>query len=731
MFYLANMLPALLVVSVVLGALAQEAELCSDETCHRADAVSGTALLQRVRRHNTEAGELDETGSPPESPKPKPEGKERTVFLLPKQADVRMLLPAIPASVYTTGEPAILVMPDEGDDTTSADDWLGRYFSETTYLLGMKPPDIFKHWLGKAVELNVSSPCSASTAIARQVWKRSQKLVVASCGDYKSALMAAPLAAKEGVPLILLEEGMDLAALATELEVQEVIHVGEDSHEKVQGLEASTSNLKDAGAVYEALGKPNYLAVANPADKDMTVYQGLSALAPMLAGLRKGAVLALDGGANITASDAEAQIRQFTASNGIPKYLALVGGHKAIPPHCDDGQISHEEKCRDAPYADLDEDIFLDTACGRIVARHLSSGSLLVSRIGNYFYAREEKSLRWFATSGLLKTAVYNIVPAMTNGGFESTVVSRSMANFTKRLRVAALIHADHSDANGLGDSFSANSTMLFSPMMVTSAGCSTAGLGKLEDPMSSIVLTFLHYGAIGFVGGPRNNVTASGSVHGAFWNAVVQGKSIGEAFQEGWNDVAVNHEDQDGSALAEYVMTNIGLYGDPAFKVFIPGAPAKKAAAMTTLNETDDTVTVTGPQEWTRFEADNSTTHEWKWPGSLYYYGAPGAVVQRNWTGKYDSEYPYYYARVAIPSGKHVQSVHPLSTLEAPLGFSGAGQNVSGGGHGQAGDTWHVDKHSDNSSTLLFRVRLLTYDYETGEIDKQFKEQKYEIVMS
>ena len=41
---------------------------------------------------------------------------------------------------------------------------------------------------------------------------------------------------------------------------------------------------------------------------------------------------------------------------------------------------------------DLDEDMFMDVALGRVVARDLSSGSLLVSRIANYEYVRDPES---------------------------------------------------------------------------------------------------------------------------------------------------------------------------------------------------------------------------------------------------------------------------------------------------------------------------------------------------
>lgn len=87
-----------------------------------------------------------------------------------------------------------------------------------------------------------------------------------------------------------------------------------------------------------------------------------SALAPILATLRNGAVLPLEG--HISAATAKDQIQRHVDAHGMPKFLALVGGPQAIPLHCETGTLFNEEKCRDAPYGDLESEcVFLVCVC--------------------------------------------------------------------------------------------------------------------------------------------------------------------------------------------------------------------------------------------------------------------------------------------------------------------------------------------------------------------------------
>ena len=187
-----------------------------------------------------------------------------------------------------------------------------------------------------------------------------------------------------------------------------------------------------------------------------------------------------------------------------------------------------------------------------------------------------------------------------------------------------------------------------------------------------------------------------------------------------------MNGEDQDGYVLAEYVMMNVALYGDPAFKLFIPKSPEEPLPKVIVDGET---AVVTGPKHWTKFKADEHMTDEWNWDGDLYYYGAPGALVQRQWIARYDREWPYYYVR--INTDKYVHEVLPITPVPAGLGYVGASMSLRGEFSGSAGNKFHLDEHADGTRTLMWRVRLLDYDYETGAIKSQFHKQTYNISWS
>ncbi|CAJ1374564.1 unnamed protein product [Effrenium voratum] len=306
------------------------------------------------------------------------------------------------------------------------------------------------------------------------------------------------------------------------------------------------------------------------------------------------------------------------------------------------------EKCRDAPYADLDEDIFLDVALGRIVARNLASASLLVSRIGNYDYVRDAASEGRFGMGGTLKSSADSIRPALTNVGFSVDMVDEHELAQLQKLQVSAFIHVDHAGAGGMGHSFKYNTKVLLSPSVVSSGGCSTSGFDKLSDPMDSVVLTLLHYGAVAFLGGPRNAITASGLVH----------------------------------KTAEYVMMNIALMGDPAFKLFIPSAAAAAG-----------------------------------WKRSLLLWGPWSHATEKMWHGSklHDVEFPYLYARFTTTA-----DVVGFKASEVPLPLGWTGPDRGRGYPGSAGTSLHEDRHADGSKTLMWRACV------TG----QLADQTYEMIL-
>lgn len=708
--------------------------ICSDASCCGGNCVgicaygiqltnscggSAGGSYSRLCPCGTEAEVTTTTTTPPTVivAKPKPPGFERSLFLLPK-AEPMLMLATIPAASKTGNkEPAIL----SGISDAAAQDFVTSFQPETSFMVGAAEPIPGLN----TVQLEAASPCSASVVLAKRFWPETSKVVVAKCDDYAAALMAAPLAAKQSVPLIL-DDGSDLTSIFTGLKVTDVIYVGSAAWSNGAASSVTVSTLHTAGDVFNALGKPEYLAVVNPADQSQSQFQSLSALAPILATLRNGAVLPLEG--HISAATAKDQIQRHVDAHGMPKFLALVGGPQAIPLHCETGTLFNEEKCRDAPYGDLDEDMFMDVALGRVVARDLGSGSLLVSRIANYEYVRDPESEGKYAMGGKLKSSADTWRPALENVGFAAPEIVKYLDILKlRKLHVSAFLHLDHAGAGGMGHSFSYASEVLFSPSIFSSGGCSTAGIDKLSDPKDSVVLTLLHYGAVGFLGGPRNAITGSGLVHSTFWNQIALKKTMGEAFKDGWNNIAVNFQDQPswtgGEAIAKYVMMNIALFGDPAFQLFIPGSPQQKPAHVKLQN--DGTLVALGPERWTKYKADQSLADEWSWHGNLYYFGAPGASSQKWYGHGHDNEYPYLYAR--FTTTQDVVSLKAIENVTLPLGWTGP---EGGRGYiGAAGTGVYVDKHPDGSRTLLWRVRLLDYDCETGDVKDTFVRQSYEII--
>ena len=60
---------------------------------------------------------------------------------------------------------------------------------------------------------------------------------------------------------------------------------------------------------------------------------------------------------------------------------------------------------------DLDEDMFMDVALGRVVDRDLGSGSLLVSRIANYEYVRDPESEGKYAMGAWVVQTHFEVKP--------------------------------------------------------------------------------------------------------------------------------------------------------------------------------------------------------------------------------------------------------------------------------------------------------------------------------
>lgn len=386
-----------------------------------------------------------------------------------------------------------------------------------------------------------------------------------------------------------------------------------------------------------------------------------------------------------------------------------------------------QENCVDVPHANLDDDMFLDVGMGRMIARDLSSMSLLISRIAAYDRILGDAG-GIFKLAGDMKATMQMAIPPLENAGFTWDMIEESEVNSGNKVEASAIIHNGHSWWKDLGGFYGGHTRALLAPCVVTSGGCQTAGFFEHGSHPDSAVLQLLHNGAVGFVGGTRNQVTDGSQLHQVFWESLARGMTMGEAHTEGWNTLAVNNADRE-SASMQYVMSNTMLFGDPGFKLFVPSTFTPPTARAIIEHESSHhcDISVKGPQKWSRYIIKEGTDPlpEWKWHADLFQYGAPGISSVAGWAGKYDKWKPFFYAKVDTRYRK-IKSLN-VGRLESDADADADGDPVATslgyGGHFQ------VDEHHDGNMTVWWRVRMLDYNEKTGDIKERVRQQRYKFV--
>jgi hypothetical protein len=257
-------------------------------------------------------------------------------------------------------------------------------------------------------------------------------------------------------------------------------------------------------------------------------------------------------------------------------------------------------------------------------------------------------------------------------------------------------LHKDHSYCQVLGHAVDIETTTLFSPAITVSRGCSVGGRDLLDDTQRSIVDHMLGRGMVAFVGAARNAIAHNTIIEVSLWNQLLEGQPLGDAFRHGINDAIVHWLDDDSSAMRYAIDTEI-VYGDPAFRLHVPGAYQTAPAQQSFDGET---LTVTSPEEWTLVQFHPEMLSEWSFEGDLYIYTAPGAIPNTYWAGRHDNEDMYFGVQLDLDSAP--TRVSETGDYTAPLGWGAA---------------HYIDNHPDGSVTALWRVRLLAFDPYTGDI--------------
>jgi hypothetical protein len=627
----------------------------------------------------------------------------RTLFVLEADADPMLMLTAIPAAHATSGgHPAVLAL-NPNEITAPTEDYLKRYQPEQAWQLGTNRD--LPH-TQRSATVEGGTPAGMSATLATTLWDTAPDLVLVDHSAYTDGLIAAPFAAKHNAPLLLVDpsDPPDFASLASNLALEQLWVVGDLSIES----DLPTTYLADATAVIDAMGEVNYLAATNPADADSDSFGGLSLLAPLIAARRGGAVFDLPADPELSANEATEALHAHFDAYGLPDHLALVGGPTHLPFHDVKNPLWDERLMTDAPYVEVDDDPFADTAIGRLVANNLVEGSLLTSRISTYDLLIDDKMRTGVAFTGSWYSP--EVEPALENVGFDDRVwYQKDEIDALRALNVSAIVHSDHSACWALGNAFDLNTTTLLAPSVITSNGCATAGIDT-GGPDESVATHLLYLGAVAYLGGPRNVTSQTTQAIVAFWNEVTAGATMGQAFQRGYNSLAVNVLDNPDDATSKYSKRNLVLYGDPAMTMAIPDWPYDEPAG---LLQDGDTLTVRPPVQWSQSQLDDHLKEsEWGYYDTeLFYYAAPGIEPHSYWAGRYDEQVSYLLARY---TSEEPVDLILTSDSESPLGEL---------------PPIHRDSHPDGSETLIWRIQMLDYEWETGDILGELQDFSYEIV--
>ncbi len=419
----------------------------------------------------------------------------------------------------------------------------------------------------------------------------------------------------------------------------------------------------------------------------------------------------------------------YQAAGAPPEHLCIVGFPDAFP----QAVIPREPSARfgdvltDRPYANTDADPFAEIAVARLIGESASLATLHASRAVTYgqlldaSWQDELGQARWensywplFENYGFKKQFHHDVddlkwlvKPAEGVRGRRAGELGQS----SPLSSVAAITHIAHSNWKALGQTYTWNSKVLLAPAMVESGGCLTATMDR-DASCRSVIARFLRNGAVGFVGNIRPGIGHQEHLRMAFWNGVLDAKTIGQAHRMSQNSMCLEAMDRgqlERGGPLRYSLNIRMLFGDPAFRM---RAPARAKAAPARVVVKGDTVSVYGPEAW--WPVVIRVPEDWKkWEGKkLYVCRGAGTYVSRNWCGGgYGIE--RHCINAEIRTKRKIKSITQVQSPPEPLGWN---------------QKYWADEHADGTRTYRWRVRLLDFDQTTGKITSKANRLDYRI---
>ena len=642
----------------------------------------------------------DDTGTPPI--------EDATVVVLPIDASGdawdMAYLASIPASAHLNGgPPAVLAVADSERLKVGTQDLLDRLDPGTI----IAPADMGLESSAELVHLTAVGAATWSLAMAEHTWARADHAVFVAEDDYSAGIVGASLASLIDSPMFLVGADTGPAEGLAEALGAQSISLGMDSpsptlagaHVALDGASEVIAWLADEGLDVD------YIAVTNTSDRSSGRSQKASMVASMFAANRGGLSIpvALAMPTEVVSDGGEHPVLPllddvYDDLGHPPRHLAIVGAHDALPqmrkPTIFDNPLP-EQPVSDLPYGQIDDDAFLDISIGRIIGDTPEELSVIATRTAQYDRLRDGVWERKIVEAGLWGFDELRAINE--NAQFDTAVhLSEEEIGAAGSLEIGAFLHKDHSYCQVLGHAVDVATPTLFAPAITLSRGCSVGGMDLLREFQRSIVDHLFGQGIVAFVGAARNAIAYNTIIEVSLWNQLLEGHTLGDAFKHGINDAIVHWLD-DGSVAMRYAIDTEIVYGDPAFRLHVPGPfltqPARQDFDGLTL-------TVHAPELWTAVEYHPEMLAEWGYGGDLYMYTGPGAIPRTYWAGAYDNEDMYF--GVQLPLDSEPTTVTELGTYSDPLGWGGG---------------VHMDHHHDGTVSAMWRIRLIDFDPETGTL--------------
>lgn len=385
-----------------------------------------------------------------------------------------------------------------------------------------------------------------------------------------------------------------------------------------------------------------------------------------------------------------------------PATLCLVGWPDTLPMAIvGDAQSIDCDLVSDLPLAQCDDDPFADFAYARFVAEDVAAGTLLACRGFAIDELRDPSWAKRFATAewetvnqDLLRRAGFEFAGHHDGGA--------PLAAGSPATSVALLSHGSHAMWTVMGKTYTWDSTTLLAPCFVESSGCSTAAL-DIDQKRRSVVTRLFRNGAVAFAGNARRGTAQQELFRSETLNGWLAGRTLGEAHRDAINKtlVAVLERGETNSGVQRYQLHAAACYGDPGLALGGADASDREAARVTASGLR---ATVHGPKRYDRSEYPPNP--EWGCAAKrLFTWHAPGLGVESAWFPPEKRNQDALVFTAEHRTRRRVRGVEAIDDPDGPLHFTGK---------------CFVDEHDDGTRSVFWRVRLIDFDMNSGEVRAQ-----------